>query len=161
MRRDSLRVLLAGVVCCMLPDLDVVGFHYGIRYGDFWGHRGFTHSILFAALLATVVLLLFFRRTSSPLSRVSIWSYLFQATVSHGILDAMTDGGLGVAFFSPYDTTRYFFAWHPIHVAPIDFARFFSARGLEILQSEVVWIWAPALVFAVLGWALRRPTANE
>lgn len=161
MRRESVRVLIAGVVCSMVPDVDAIGFRFGIRYGDFWGHRGFTHSILFAALLATMVLLLFFRRTSSPLSRVSIWSYLFQATALHGVLDAMTDGGLGVAFFSPYDTTRYFFAWRPIHVSPISIDRFFSARGLEILQSEVLWIWVPSALLALAAWAFRRPHANE
>src|SRR6266478_6613948 len=35
------RVWIVGVVCAMLPDIDVVGFRLGIRYGDFWGHRGF------------------------------------------------------------------------------------------------------------------------
>jgi hypothetical protein len=44
------RVWLAGAICSVVPDLDVVGFRFGIRYGDFWGHRGFTHSLLFAAL---------------------------------------------------------------------------------------------------------------
>jgi inner membrane protein len=45
--------------------------------------------------------------------------YLFAATVSHGLLDALTDGGLGVAFFSPFDTSRYFFPWRPISVCPM------------------------------------------
>ena len=40
------RVWLVGMVCAALPDLDVIGFRLGIRYGDFWGHRGFTHSLL-------------------------------------------------------------------------------------------------------------------
>ena len=43
--------LLLGVVCSIIPDVDVIGFHYGIQYGDVWGHRGLTHSVLFAALL--------------------------------------------------------------------------------------------------------------
>ena len=161
MRRETVRVLIAGILCSMIPDVDVIGFRFGIHYGDFWGHRGFTHSILFAALLATAVLLLFFRRTASHLSRVSIWSYLFQATVLHGVLDAMTDGGLGVAFFSPFDTTRYFLAWRPIHVSPIGIGRFFSARGLAVLQSEVIWVWIPVFALAALGWALRHPKAAE
>jgi inner membrane protein len=45
------RVWLAGVACSVLPDLDVIGFRLGVRYSDFWGHRGFTHSLVFAALL--------------------------------------------------------------------------------------------------------------
>lgn len=50
------RIWIAGAVCSMLPNLDVIGFRFGVRYGDFWGHREFTHSLLFPALLATVVM---------------------------------------------------------------------------------------------------------
>jgi inner membrane protein len=50
---------------------------------------------------------------------------------SHGILDAMTDGGLGVAFFSPFDDTRCFFPFRPIKVSPIGLS-FFSC-GLDVM----------------------------
>jgi inner membrane protein len=51
----SKRVLTIGALCSVIPDLDVIGFRFGIRYGDFWGHRGFTHSLVFAALLAGAI----------------------------------------------------------------------------------------------------------
>jgi len=54
------RVWLVDAVCSVIPDLDVIGFQFGIRYGDFWGHRGFTHSLVFAAVLASAVVLLAF-----------------------------------------------------------------------------------------------------
>jgi inner membrane protein len=82
--------------------------------------------------------------------------YLFLATASHGFLDAMTDGGLGVAFFSPFDNHRYFFPWRPIRVSPIGIGRFFSPRGLDVLQSELLWIWLPAGLLALLAWLWRR-----
>jgi membrane-bound metal-dependent hydrolase YbcI (DUF457 family) len=63
------RVWIIGVACSMLPDTDVVGFRLGIRYGDFWGHRGFTHSLLFAAILATLVLIARFFRGLPGLGR--------------------------------------------------------------------------------------------
>lgn len=44
--------LLLGAFCSVMPDLDVIGFSMGIQYGDVWGHRGLTHSFLFADLLA-------------------------------------------------------------------------------------------------------------
>jgi inner membrane protein len=136
----------------MVPDIDVVGFHVGIHYGDFLGHRGFTHSLFFAALLAGVVLILGFAAGVSNLSRVSLWTYLFLATASQGFLDAMTDGGLGVAFFAPFDNTRYFFPWTPIRVSPIGISRFFSARGLAVVRSELLWVWFPTLVLVAVVW---------
>jgi len=153
------RVWIAGAICSVVPDLDVVGFHFGIHYGDFWGHRGFTHSLLFAALLATLALLLTFRQAVPDLSRFALWMYFFLATASHGFLDAMTDGGLGVAFFSPFINTRYFLPWRPIRVSPIGVTRFFSHRGLEVIQSELLWIWLPSALLIVSAWLLRRRTA--
>jgi hypothetical protein len=40
------RVWAAGGLC----SVDAVGFRFGIHYGDFWGHRGFTHSLVFAVI---------------------------------------------------------------------------------------------------------------
>src|SRR5690242_19350796 len=140
------RVWVAGTFCSVIPDLDVIGFRFGIHYGDFWGHRGFTHSLLFAALLAIPVAILMFRKVSPQVSLLWIWTYLFLATASHGLLDAMTDGGLGVAFFSPFNNDRYFLLWRPIRVSPIGVGRFFTERGLAVLQSELLWIWFPACV---------------
>ena len=150
------RAWIAGAVCSVLPDLDVVGFRFGIRYGDFWGHRGFTHSLLFAALLAVFVTLLSLRHRSPSASLPWIGSYLFLATASHGLLDAMTDGGLGVAFFAPFNNDRYFLPWRPIRVSPMGVSRFFTGRGLAVLSSELLWIWLPAALVAAAAWLWRR-----
>ena len=150
------RIWLAGVVCSVIPDLDVIGFRFGVRYGDFWGHRGFTHSLVFAGLLVAVVTVVMFRCGASGIGRSGLLVYLFLATASHGLLDTMTNGGLGVAFFSPFDNTRYFLPWRPIRVSPITVTRFFTPQGFAILQSELLWIWLPAMLFAALVLALRR-----
>jgi inner membrane protein len=155
------RVWVAGAICSVIPDLDVIGFRFGIHYGDFWGHRGFTHSLVFAAILATLVVLLAFRRTIPSLSRFALWTYFFLATASHGFLDAMTDGGLGVAFFSPFNTTRYFLPWTPIRVSPIGITRFFSYRGLVVIQSELLWIWLPSALLLLSGFLIRRRVASS
>jgi inner membrane protein len=44
------RLWVLGVACAVVLGVDVIGFHFGVHYQDFWGHRGFTHSLLFAAL---------------------------------------------------------------------------------------------------------------
>jgi inner membrane protein len=83
----------------VFPDIDVVGFRFGVGCGDFWGHRGFTHSLVFAVLLAALAPLALFRKPGLQISAAALWAYFFLAAASHGVLDAMTDGGLGVAFF--------------------------------------------------------------
>ncbi len=71
--------------------------------------------------------------------------FFFLVTASHGFLDALTSGGLGIAFFSPFDTTRYFFPWTPVLVAPIGIGSFFNHRGFRVLISEFLWIWIPSI----------------
>lgn len=154
------RVWIIGAACSIIPDIDVIGFRFGIRYGDFWGHRGFTHSLLFAAILATSVVLACFFRETPGVRRGVLWAYFFLATASHGLLDAMTNGGLGVAFFSPFDNTRYFLPWRPILVSPISVTRFFSDRGIAVLESELLWIWIPAGALAALAFAIRMASRN-
>ena len=85
----------------------------------------------------------------------------FLVTVSHGILDALTNGGLGVAFFSPFDTTRYFFPWRPISVSPVGVGQFFSAQGVAILASEIEYVWLPLVTLWLGVGALRRCFAGK
>jgi len=149
-------VWVAGALCSIFPDVDAIGFRFGVAYGDFWGHRGFTHSLLFAALLAAVLIAALSSNTASQMGRLPLFAYLFIATASHGVLDAMTDGGLGVAFFAPFDNQRYFLPWRPIHVSPISVTRFFTQRGFAVLENEFLWIWIPAIVLGTAAWLVRR-----
>ena len=100
-------------------------------------------------------------RVYTETGRLRLFLYLFVATASHGFLDALTDGGLGVAFFSPFDNHRYFFPWRPIRVSPIAASRFFTARGVAVLQSEMLWIWLPTMVFVLLMMAWPRARAPK
>src|SRR6266496_4889283 len=74
------RVWVVGALCSVLPDIDVVGFGFGIHYGDFRGHRDFTHSLIFAFLLSGIATLLLFQRASIVIKRMSLLAYLFLAT---------------------------------------------------------------------------------
>ncbi len=137
------RELSLGAFCSTLPDLDVIGLYFGIEYGDLWGHRGMTHSVVFAALLAGLLGGVWYR-SKPAVAMTGLFFYFFLCTVSHGVLDAMTNGGLGVAFFSPFDTTRYFFPVRPVLVSPIGVSEFFGEYGVRILASEAIWIWLPS-----------------
>jgi inner membrane protein len=150
------RYWIAGAVCAMVPDLDVIGLTLGVPWGHMLGHRGITHSLAFAAALAALVTWTAFRGEDGG---AGIWLFLFLATASHGVLDAMTDGGSGVAFFAPFSAARYFLPWRPLPVPPLAF-RFFSARGWHVFQAELLLIWLPSAVLALaatLAWRARRP----
>jgi len=146
-----------GIAWSVVPDIDVVGFQLGLPYEAALGHRGLTHSLPFAAAIAAVAGWL--HRSRGVLAndaRNAACAYLFLATASHGVLDAMTNGGLGIAFFAPFSGARYFLPWRPIAVSPIGVASFFSTRGLQVLATEVVWIWIPAAVLAAAVALIRR-----
>lgn len=145
-------LLLAGMLAACLPDFDVVAFKLGIAYHDAFGHRGFSHSLLFASILGALAALACRPLHSGPL-KARLWVAL--ATASHSLLDAMTNGGLGVAWFWPWSDARYFMPFHPIAVSPIGLSRFLSERGLLVLQSEARWVWLPCLLLALAGMALR------
>jgi inner membrane protein len=148
----SWELVLVGAICAVIPDLDVIGFAFGVRYGAVLGHRGFTHSTVFAALLAAIATALWVQGAEVSFS---MFLFLFLSTLSHPILDALTDGGLGVAFFIPFRTERYFFPKRPIAVPPIGIAAFFSARGWRVMKSEFRWIWLPAIVLIALVHVLK------
>ena len=150
--RGNWRFWAAALVCSALPDVDVIGFAFGVRYGDLWGHRGMTHSILFAAATGSVVGSWFGEGWLQKIGRSALF---FLITASHGVLDAMTNGGLGIAFFSPFDPTRYFLPWRPILVSPIG-AAFFSSRGLAAIWSEMFSVWPPAFVVGVILYSWHK-----
>ena len=142
------RVIIAlGIFCAVIPDADVIAFGLGIPYEHVLGHRGITHSFVFAVALGILLTALFFRPEKySPKQRTIIAAYLIVATASHSMLDALTTGGLGVAFFAPFDNSRYFFPWRVIKVSPIGVGKFFSEWGLRVLKSELVWVGIPSVI---------------
>ena len=117
-----------------------------------------THSLLFAAVIAIIMS---FRFAPARAERWKLILLLFVITASHGVLDAMTNGGLGVAFFSPFYTHRYFFPWTPIQVSPIGASGFFSTRGMDVVLSEIIWVWGPAVVLGVFIWIMRRTRRSK
>ncbi len=144
------KLLFAAALCTILPDADVLAFKFGIAYADHFGHRGATHSILFALFIGSLAAGIAPQLKSSRLCAFLVCAI---ATASHALLDACTTGGLGVALLWPWDGQRYFMPWQFIQVSPIG-ARFFSARGLAVLSNELLTIWLPALALSasLLGW---------
>ena len=151
------RIWPLAIACSVLPDADVVAFAFGIPYHHHFGHRGFFHSPCFALILSLFVTSFFFHEEKLFTAR---WFYylifFFLLTASHGILDAFTNGGLGIALLSPLSNERYFFPWTPIAVSPIGIKAFLSTRGWLVLKNELIWVWLPAFILAAVSIAVRR-----
>jgi inner membrane protein len=152
-RRPRLTEALWWSAVALLPDADVIGFSLGVRYEDAWGHRGAAHSLVFALAVGVLVGVAarWFKR---PVGRTIIWASA--AVGSHGLLDTLTDGGLGCALLWPFDLTRYFAPWRPIPVAPIGLAMF-SLYGAIVVLTECAF-FAPLLYIGLRSTAARRPT---
>ncbi|MCP3903528.1 MAG: metal-dependent hydrolase [Planctomycetes bacterium] len=147
------------ILCSAGPDLDVGLHSYGVSYDGLWGHRGLTHSLFFAASLAFIVVTWLFRTDFRFLSRAwwSFFAFFFLLTASHGFIDAFTDGGLGIAFFSPFEQSRYFMPWTPIPVPDFGLANLFTRYGLEVLVAELLYVWLPVGITAFVVHVVRRP----
>lgn len=147
----SNRLLCAGLATSILPDLDVVLFKFGVAYANQFGHRGASHSLLFVLILA--LLAVCFAR----LLKCTRWqAFLFVgiSALSHSVLDAFTNGGLGVGWLWPWDQTRYFFPYTPIEVSPFSPRHFLTERGTKVIISELLWVWLPLGIstFTIRFW---------
>ncbi len=151
---DRLKFFSLGMVASILPDADVITFAMGIPYNSLWGHRGISHSAP-TALLIGLVFTLFFYPGRSAGEKIRLTAYFFLCALSHALLDMLTNGGLGVALFAPFENNRHFFDYRPIQVSPIGIGNFFSQRGLEVILSELIWIGVPGLIVMTAGLAIR------
>jgi len=153
------KIIFLGILCSILPDVDVLAFKFGIPYEHLFGHRGFTHSIFFAVIWSIIMVFLFHGKSDKTI-QWKLGFYYFICTVSHPILDAMTTGGMGVALGAPFNNERIFLPWRVIKVSPLGAGRFFSKWGLEVLKSEFVWIFIPSLVIAGIITLFKRIKFN-
>lgn len=133
------KLSVACVLLSMLPDADAIGFFLGVPYESQWGHRGFTHSLAFALVAGILCAFLFQEKKKTVFILTSL------STFSHPLADMLTNGGLGVALWWPFDTTRYFLPWRPVEVSPIGIRNFIGQRGIVVLASELLVMWLPLL----------------
>ncbi|MDX1956998.1 MAG: metal-dependent hydrolase [Leptospiraceae bacterium] len=152
-KKISKMAILLGCFLSILPDLDVIAFHFGIPYKSIFGHRGFTHSIFFGLSISLIIVSLYKIKLGSKLT---LFLFFFISILSHGLLDALTNGGEGVGFFIPFQENRYFFSYRPIQVSPIGIKNFFTLRGLNVFISELQIIWIPVFLFTAISMLIRN-----
>jgi inner membrane protein len=155
--KSSRKLYILSLLSSIIPDIDVVTFAFGVQYESFFGHRGILHSIVFAGVagfFGSAVYLKSFKFRS--IDHLRWMGYFTLVTLSHPILDAMTKGGRGVAFFSPFNNYRYFSYFRPIFVSPLSVQEFFSLVGLRILISEVLFLGVPCFAMILLSKVCSR-----
>jgi inner membrane protein len=145
----SLPSLLALSALALLPDLDVIGFVLHIPYGAEWGHRGTAHSLLLGLCVGAPLGLALGHRVGARALGAVLGALVL---MSHGLLDAMTTGGKGVALLWPWSRARLFAPLRPIPVAPIG-VHMLSSRGLHVVLVEALY-FLPLLAYAL--WPRRR-----
>lgn len=153
------KLSLLAIFCAVIPDADVIMFNFGYPYAHPLGHRGFSHSILFAFLLAFLVRILFYNKVKwFSKTGILLFIVFLLSTLSHSLLDALTTGGLGVGFFIPFENTRYFLPWRPIMVSPLGVSNFFSEWGWRVIKSEAFYIGIPSFLLLIFGYLFKQKT---
>lgn len=147
------RLAVIGILASILPDLDVLAFRLGIAYSNDFGHRGFTHSLFFALIVGLAAMTC---TKSLHSTRRTVFLFMTLSVASHGMLDMLTNGGLGVAFFWPFSSERHFFPMQVIQVSPLSLSRILGPAGLLLFKSELTWLWSPAAVAALFILTLRK-----
>lgn len=152
---------LLTAACAMLPDADVLAASvFDIERGGIFAHRGFTHSIIFALLSGSLAALFADKFLRVGISYLKLFAYFTLAVLTHPLLDMLTDGGSGIALFAPFTNARFFFPWRPVEVSPIGL-RFFSDRGLDVILSEIIWIWLPSAIILLTAAIVRKLRKGE
>ena len=147
-------------LCAIIPDADVAGYAFGVGRGGMFSHRGFTHSIVFALLFGAFAAFIARRFLKAPFTFAKLAVFFSLATLSHPLLDMLTNGGSGIALFAPLSGQRFAFPWRPVEVSPIGL-RFFSDRGWAVIVSEFIWVWLPALTILGLSIIVRKSLKNK
>ena len=139
--RPPRRIWAFAMACALAPDLDWFTGFLRLPFGNSLSHRGVSHSLIAAGLIAAAAMLIGFRpQLRSP----RLWACMLAATFSHGLLDACTFGGTGVAFLLPFSEARFVCVWQPIFVSPIPLSGKLLDWLLFSLGTEVLWIGIPA-----------------
>lgn len=151
------KIIILSIIFSILLDFDGIGFQFGIKYNSLFGHRGFSHSLLFI-LIASIVFIFLTSPKIKLKSKTGLLLFLNFFTIGalHILLDSMTNGGLGVALFSPLSNQRFFLPWRPIEVSAILPQYFFQLDGLTVIKFEPLYLVLPSILISLLIIFLKK-----
>ncbi len=155
LRESYARFWVFAVVCATIQDVDYLWSWRVARWDSIYAHRGITHSIAFAVVLAAAVATLGFAGSYWRGFRLRLFAAFVLVALSHGLLDSLTVYAGGVAFLAPFSAARFFFPWRPLAGPQAGWTEHISRAGrvAYVAGTELLCIWMPSLLFIGL---LRR-----
>jgi inner membrane protein len=143
-RRAKVGLLITFGLLAMLPDADVLLVSLGVAEESVAGHRGASHSLVIAAVVAIAGGLLARRYGWNGLRTALA---LLLAIGSHGLLDAFGQGGRAIPLLWPLSSHRFMAPWRCLPDAPRGL-RFISRHGLLEAILEFLY-FLPVTLFAL------------
>ena len=162
-KKTKTTVFILIFIASILPDID---FLFQERESRMFGHRGFTHSILFALFTAGLFTLISSSLVKSFWRRLLLFTLFFLASASHSCLDAMTQSAYGVCFFCPFNEERYFFPFTPFSsiAAGGGHKGFRPGLGNSVwitLLPEIFWVWIPTFAIYFFVYFSGKKDSNS
>lgn len=157
-RRIPWGAIASCITLAWLPDADLLWVFAGVRDHGLIGHRGFTHTPLFAVAVGLLAGLCVRWRGGNRKEAVRLGCLAGFLVGTHGILDALAQDGRGMLFLWPFSLRRFHFPWRPIPDAPVGWA-LFTRLGLSHLAIEFVY-FLPLTLFALRGAARRADSES-
>lgn len=132
------RAKLAAIVAACAADLDFILAPFSQSPDDLLAHRGLLHAPLWSVVIGGIIGAHLAGRRGAVVVAL--------AGVGHALLDALTWGGPGVAFFAPLSTVRFLLPLKLAPVVPLGLPEYLSALGLIAVATEVLFILVPTVL---------------
>lgn len=139
-RKLGKRALLWGALAQNLPDIDTVAALWLPPYQNVIVHRGFTHSVLFALVVALLLAVGASRwQQDKKISWGSFFIFFLLQFLVHDLLDTFNAYGTGL--LEPFSHER--FAFHLLYVADplLTIWPAASVLGLVLLKNQSAYRW--------------------
>ncbi len=163
-RKAGNKALFWGGVAGTIPDLDVVLNPFFSPVDQLFVHRGYSHSVFFAFLVAPMLGFLIRKIHPTSAARLRDWIVLsFCGIFTHPLLDAFT--GYGTPLFLPFSDYRFdinsIFIIDPLYTLPFLFCIIMVLRAGRNHEARFSWakrgvlISTAYLLFTVLTQQLN------
>lgn len=158
-QENKKKIIFFSFFAAIAADFDYVGYLFNFGNLSFFGHRGFTHSIFFAIVIATLICIVFFRNVDFKSKAFLFLLFnFFLAALSHPLLDYLINQNNGVALFFPFSTERFSFPFAPINEEICSAFEYYRKYFWLVLKVEIIYLIFPAILFYYL---IKRKIKNS